>query len=560
MAVAADADREEIFRLRHAVYAEELGQHPPAAAGRLTDALDDTNLYITARRNGLLRGFVSVTPPGGSYSLDKYLPRRDWPLPATAALYEVRLLTVRGADRGGRLAALLMYAALRWVESQGGTQIMALGRRALKPLYARVGLSFSGLPLRAGAVDYELMSAPTAQIRAALAALSPLLTRLHRDVRWELPCAFDAPCTHGGAFWEAVGDTFQALERREDVVSADVLDAWFPPAPGVLAALQGHLPWLLQTSPPAGGAGLTRTIAAVRGVPPDSLCLGAGSSALIYLALPRWLSSRSRVLLPDPIYGEYAHILEQVIGCRIERLATDRADGFRLSPDRLRQACRKYRPSLVILVNPNNPTGDFLPQAPLQDALADLPPETRVWVDEAYIDYLGPGHSLEAFAAQSRSVVVCKSLSKGYALSGVRAAYLCGPPPLMRDLRRFSPPWNVSLPAQVAAVAALRDPDYYARRYAETAALRDALAARLRARFPDWDVRPGPAHWLLCHLPPSGPDAAAVAARCRTQNVFVREAASISPRLGPHALRVAVKDAAANARIEAALAAALARP
>jgi hypothetical protein len=53
-----------------------------------------------------------------------------------------------------------------------------------------------------------------------------------------------------GAFFEAIGDDFSALERRHGVVNADVLDAWFDPSPAVLAALRQHLPWALRTSSP----------------------------------------------------------------------------------------------------------------------------------------------------------------------------------------------------------------------------------------------------------------------------------------------------------------------
>src|SRR5204863_2860682 len=102
-----------------------------------------------------------------------------------------------------------------------------------------------------------------------------------------------------------------------------------------------------------------------------------------------------------------------------------------------------------------------------------------VWLDETYVDYISAAESLETFAAASRNVVVCKSMSKVYALSGARAAYLCGPAPLLEELRALTPPWAVGLVGQVAAVAALQDPDYYAARYAETRRLREQLALRL---------------------------------------------------------------------------------
>ncbi len=556
ISLASDADRQDIYRARHDVYAQELGQHPPHAEGILSDACDDHNLYIVAHANGHLAGFVSVTLPEGPYSLEKYLCRADLPaVPDT--LYEVRLLTVCRADRGGRLAGLLMYAALRLIESRNGTWVIGMGRQALRPFYEKAGLHFSGVPIRSGAVDFELMGQSVEVLRRRLDTQRPLLRRMRRDVQWDLPYSFEphTQCAHGGASFAAIGERFQTLERRYEVVTADVLDAWFPPSPKAVAALQAHLSWLLQASPPADGAGLVQTIAEVRGLPPESIALGAGSSALIYLALRSWLTPSSRVLLPDPTYGEYAHVLERVIGCQVDYLTLSLADDYALDPERLRAHLHCAAPyDLIILVNPNNPTGQFLPRAALSPLLSRGPSETRVWIDEAYLDYIGDGESLEQFAAQSKNVFVCKSLSKCYALSGARAAYLCGPLPQIKALRRLTPPWSVSLPAQVAATYALKDIDYYRARYAETAGLREQLAADLRRVMPGLIVFAAPANWLLCRLPTAGPDASTIAERCRKKNVFLRDASTISARLGRHTLRIAVKDAAQNRRIVSVLA------
>jgi histidinol-phosphate/aromatic aminotransferase/cobyric acid decarboxylase-like protein len=197
-----------------------------------------------------------------------------------------------------------------------------------------------------------------------------------------------------------------------------------------------------------------------------------------------------------------------------------------------------------------------VPRQSLEPLLKGAPTRTRIWIDETYIEYAGQNQSLESFAAQSENVIICKSMSKVYALSGVRAAYLCGPPPLIAQLRTLTPPWTVSLPAQVAVIKALEDPAYYTSRYFETHTLRQALAQALLAVSP-MEIIPGVANFLLCHLPPDGPDAATVVQRCRADGLFVRNAASMGSQLGHYALRVAVKDAETNHRIVEILNAAL---
>jgi histidinol-phosphate/aromatic aminotransferase/cobyric acid decarboxylase-like protein len=202
---------------------------------------------------------------------------------------------------------------------------------------------------------------------------------------------------------------------------------------------------------------------------------------------------------------------------------------------------------LAVIVNPNSPTGRHVARRKLERVLARIPIRTRIWIDETYVEYAGLGESLEDIAAQSQNMVVCKSMSKVYALSGARAAYLCAPPTIARSLRRVTPPWAVSLPAQVAAIKALDDPDYYGFRYKETHQMREALAISLRAL--GFEVCPGMANFLLCHLPAGAPSATVVSQRSRAHGLYFRTGRDISQSLAEDVLRIAVKDSATNVRI-----------
>jgi histidinol-phosphate/aromatic aminotransferase/cobyric acid decarboxylase-like protein len=549
IAVASPADRERIYALRHQVYAMELGQHAPQTPGVLSDGLDAFNDYLVAWHGERLAGFISVTPPGGpAFSLDKYLSRDRWPFTPSGKAWEVRLLTLAEDTRGATLAGLLMYAAFRWIQAAGGEHVFAIGRREVAGMYAKAGLRRSGHTFTAGAVQYELMHAPVARLADRVAHAERLLRWLEARADWRLPMPFHcpAPCFHGGAFFADVGERFDALERRLEVINADVLDAWFPPAPAVLAALQNALEWLLRTSPPTHAAGLVEVIAETRGVAAENLLVGAGSSDLIFRALPCWLDRGSRALITAPTYSEYAHILERVIGCQVDRLVLREEDGFRLSSADLAAALeREY--DLVVLVNPNSPTGHHLPRAELEAVLRATPPATRVWVDETYVDYVGAGQSLESYAAASRNVVVCKSMSKAYALSGARVGYLCAHARQLEALRSRTPPWVVGLPAQLAAVNALRSPEYYHARYAETHQLRASLAEGLRRL--GWEVLPAAANFLLARLPADAPDAPAFLSCCRQRGLHLRDPSPGFPSLGQRYIRFAVKDAITNDRL-----------
>lgn len=557
------SDRQWIYRLRHEVYAHELGQHAPNQAERLTDALDDDNVYIVAAHGERPVGFISVTPPwAGRYSIDKYLSRDGHPVLGRDGLFEIRILTVDPSWRGSAAAPLLMHAALRWVAAHGGRTVVALGRTEILGMYLAAGLTGTGTRVRAGAVTFEVLSGQVSDLaERALRDHGPLLRALEPRVRWSLEMPFlpgPPACQHGGASIGALGRRFDTLPARGDVVPADVLDAWYPPAPAVVKLLGDDSGWLARTSPPAYPEGLVEEIAERRDLPPDAVAAGAGSSDLIFRAFRGWLNPSSRVLLPDPVYGEYAHVVEQVIGCRADRFPLRRADGWRPDPDRLRDALRE-RYDLVVIVNPNNPTGVHTDAADLRRVIADAPGGTRFWIDEAYVEYAGPGQSLETYAAASGNTVVCKSLSKMYALSGLRAAYLTGPAELAAELRRWTPPWGLGLPAQIAAVHALRDPGYYAEHWAQTRALRSGLAERLAAIGDDLHVHESAANFVLLTLPRSGPTAAALVAACRRAGVFLRDLSPLSPAFEGRTIRISVRDPDANDHIATTVSAALYR-
>ena len=556
---ATEQDRQEIYRTRHDVYAVELGQHPQNPDGILKNHLDQFNRYFVAIIEGQMAGFISITPPeGGDYSLDSYLDRKQWPFEDRDRLYEVRLLTVKPGRRGSLLATALMYASFRAVEASGGTRLVVIGRTEVASIYRSSGYQDHGIELVRGAVTFRLMSASVDQIREQVEKRPQLVARIEQRVEWQLPFPLRKPsaCFHGGGFFDDVGDGFQTLSRRQEIINADVLDAWFPAAPGVISTLSEHLDWLVRTSPPTGCEGLVAAIAAARGVPESCILPGAGSSDLIFLAYNLWLTSASKVLLLDPTYGEYFHVCEQVLRCQVDRFQLRREDGFEVAVEQLQEQLVDGDYDLVVVVNPNSPTGRHLPMREVQSIIEATSSSTRFWIDETYIEYVGSEQSLERFGCQQKNVVVCKSMSKGYALSGVRSAYLCASPEILEPLRAVTPPWAVSLPGQVAAVKALEDPEYYQRQYQATALARESLARDLQQL--GLEVIPSVANFLLTFLPADGPTAAQVVQHCRRSGVHLRDASNMGSALGTHALRTAVKSPQQNPQIVTAIAEALA--
>ena len=201
-------------------------------------------------------------------------------------------------------------------------------------------------------------------------------------------------CYHGGAFFDAIGDHFEDLNKRNDIINADVLDAWYPPVPEAQKILQEQLEWIMRTSPPTHAGGLEQTIAKVRGVRDDCILTGGGSSSLIFLAFRHWLNPSSRVLILDPTYGEYTHVLENIIQCKVERFSLDRRDGYSLNLKSLKKKMANEF-DLFVWVNPNSPTGLHVATDEVKEVLRNSSGCKRIWIDETYLEYVGAEHSLE---------------------------------------------------------------------------------------------------------------------------------------------------------------------
>jgi histidinol-phosphate/aromatic aminotransferase/cobyric acid decarboxylase-like protein len=546
LSIASSTDREEIYRTRYEIYSTEIQQHPANGNGFLKDEPGMINHYIIAKRGNALVGFISITPPvSGKYSLDKYFDRNSLPFIFTDDLFEIRLLSVISENRKSLAATALMYAAFRWVESHGGKTIVSICRSDLMEMYKAAGMSPLGLSVMSGKVNYLLASASVDHIAEIVKAGKEKYALLEQKISWHLPFLFQSPgdCYHGGAFFTAIGEDLQQLDKAAQIMNADVLDAWYPPSPKVIEAIHQHLPWMIKTSPPTHAAGMIKTISAARNIKETHILPGAGSSDLIFLAFQNLLHKNSRVLILDPCYGEYMHVLEGLVNCHITRFSLSRNDGF--VPDMkllAEEAGKGY--DMVVLVNPNSPTGVHISKSEMLNFLSKVPVSTLVWIDETYIEYAGPKESMEIMAAGSENILVCKSMSKIYALSGIRAAYLCGAPHLLERLRLYIPPWSVSLPAQAATIAALNDPEYYFNKIAETHQLRGQLKNELHLAGVE-EIIDGIANFLLFYLP-SDINAEEFIANCRKENLFLRDVQNMGKNIGVGAVRIAVKDELTN--------------
>lgn len=187
------------------------------------------------------------------------------------------------------------------------------------------------------------------------------------------------------------------------------------------------------------------------GLDPERVIAGNGSTELIYL-VPRALRP-GLVLVCRPAFSEYERA-SRLAGARIKHLRLKESNGFGIVPGDFISAMRGAE--VAFLCNPNNPTGHALERDEvLEMAKAARRLRCLLVVDEAFIDFC-PGNSVLG-VVDNPYLIVLRSMTKFYALSGLRLGFGHFPARLMRGMLKAKEPWSVNTIAQRAGIAALRD-------------------------------------------------------------------------------------------------------
>lgn len=289
-------------------------------------------------------------------------------------------------------------------------------------------------------------------------------------------------------------------------------------------------------------AAARRAIADRHGRPiAETLALSGACEAFWLLA--HALSVRHAVCV-HPSFTE-ADAALQAVGRRVARVMRPPGD-WALEPEQVPEDA-----DLVVLANPNNPTGNLDPPA----LIARLARRGRTLVvDESFIDFVPEERGSLASARDLPGLVVLRSLTKIWGLPGLRAGYLLAPAELVERLSAHRQPWSVGAPALAAIEVCAADRQTPARLAVEVASFRADLQQRLAA-IRGVKVWPGQANFLLAEAP----DGAALLARLTAWGIAVRPCASF-PGLGPDHIRIAVRTPAEHSLLTTAIARALDDP
>jgi len=353
--------------------------------------------------------------------------------------------------------------------------------------------------------------------------------------------------THGGNVF--------TIARSLGVSPEDILDFSaninpLGPAPGVREALAGTFARIVHY-PDSECNELRDALARLHGLEPAQVCVANGSTQLIYL-LPRLVPGK-RALVIAPAFSEYAGALARD-GWNVEQFILDSEDCFNLPVNRLAERLRGGC-DLLVIGNPGNPTGRLYPCSTVRQIIAVCAAAKCFLVlDEAFMDFCEE-ESAKHLAREAENVLILRSLTKFYALPGMRLGYAISSSSTIARLAGLREPWSVNTPAQAAGLASLADGAYAAATRELVSSCRESLSVGLAA-IPGLAPYPSAANYLLVKIE-EGPCAEELAERLMAELILIRCCGNFAG-LDSRFFRVAVRQRQDNDRLLASLAAALA--
>jgi threonine-phosphate decarboxylase len=302
------------------------------------------------------------------------------------------------------------------------------------------------------------------------------------------------------------------------------------------SAIKEHIS-LVPHYPEPYSESLASIIAGYYRIDPGSVICGNGSTELIYV-LPRALKPK-RVLVTAPAFSEYEKAC-RMSGASVVRFELSRENNFTVDPDTFINTMagagsgKRRKCDLAFLCNPNNPTGRLVKKRDiLKIAEAARRLQSYFVVDEAFIDFC-PGKSVISSVAKNPYLIVLRSMTKFYALAGLRLGFGVFPARAAEQLKQHREPWSVNNLALAAGKVLLSD-----------AAYRDASLALIKrekgfleTRFKRLGISylPSDANYYLLHFRNPG----AIAAELEKKGILVRDCSNFNG-LGKGYVRIAVR-------------------
>lgn len=272
------------------------------------------------------------------------------------------------------------------------------------------------------------------------------------------------------------------------------------PSPAVRRVLEAGLDGV-RLYPEAGAPRLRRALAAHYGRRVEEVIAGAGIDELLDLVTRCLLEPGDNIVLAEPGFVRYA-VAASLCGGETRKIPGPADAPYTHDVDAMLDAVDE-RTRMVVLVNPNNPTGSLFTRDVLERYLERVPERVLTILDEAYAEFVENPDYPDGFHYLGRKpLLVFRTFSKIHSLAGLRVGFGVGPPELIAYLDRARLPFDVSVLAQEAALAALEDAEHVARSRALARSETTFLAEQLAAR--GWRTWPTATNFVFTEAPVAG--------------------------------------------------------
>jgi histidinol-phosphate aminotransferase len=262
--------------------------------------------------------------------------------------------------------------------------------------------------------------------------------------------------------YSAGADSAEAAAREAaDVAMLASNESPFPPVEGVVEAVRRAAGEVNRYPDPGAGA-LRRALSERYDHPPAGIAVGNGSCEILLAAADALLEPWSEIVYAWPSFSIYPHLSAATDAREVTVPLTD---AYEHDLDAMAGAVTEQT-RLMLVCNPNNPTGTHLPSDAVGELLERVPPRVLVILDEAYIEFQtneDPDASLDLLR-RFGNLVILRTFSKVYGLAGLRVGFALGSEEFKAAVDRVRQPFSVNHLAQTAATEALRHQDDVARR------------------------------------------------------------------------------------------------
>lgn len=244
----------------------------------------------------------------------------------------------------------------------------------------------------------------------------------------------------------------------------------YPPSPKVAEAITAAASRLERYPDPLGTA-FRIAAAGVLNVDPDMILCGNGSDDCLTILTRAFVGPGQKIRFPSPSYVLY-RTLAELQGARFEEVPLN--SNFELS-DEFFQNSQDLR--LVYIPNPNSPTGTLITHKQILRLADEL--ACPVIVDEAYVDFAPT--SAVSLVADNPKIIVTRTLSKSYALAGLRFGYLVANPEIVSMLRKVKDSYNTDMLSISGATAAISDQSWLKENVAKVIRTRERMTSELKS-------------------------------------------------------------------------------